>query len=75
MSEIEIFTGPGCSHCESAKRMLKEKGLDFTERNVSEPGVMDELRERLPRARAIPQVFVDGAHIGNDQDLRLHLGA
>ena len=74
-TKIEIFTGPGCAHCEAAKRLLNDRGLSFTERDVSDPAVMDELRQRLPRARAIPQVFVDGAHIGNDQDLRTHLGA
>lgn len=70
MAEIEIFTGPGCAHCEAAKALLRERGLEFAERDISHPEAMAALRERLPRARSIPQVFVDGAHLGNDQDLR-----
>ena len=74
MAEIEIFTGPGCAHCEAAKSFLRDRGLAFTERDISQPDAMADLQARLPRARSIPQVFVDGAHIGNDQDLRLHFG-
>ncbi len=33
-----------------------------------------EFRERLPRVKAIPQVFIDGEHIGGFEDLRLRLG-
>lgn len=74
MSEIEIFTGPGCTHCDAAKRFLQAHGLDYVERDVSDPEVLSELQTRLPRARALPQIFEDGAHLGNDQDLREHLG-
>lgn len=73
MQNIEIFTGPGCAHCEAAKTMLRDHGLDFTERDVSDPEVMAELRQRLPRARSIPQIFADGRHLGNEQDLKLRL--
>lgn len=70
MADIEIYTGPGCAHCEAAKAMLSERGFDFTEHDVADPAQMDALRARLPRVQSIPQIFVDGAHIGNDQDLR-----
>ena len=73
MKNIEIFTGPGCSHCEAAKALLRDHKLDFTERDVSDPDVLAELRQRLPRARSIPQIFVDGEYLGNDQDLKLRL--
>lgn len=67
---IEIFSGPNCSYCEATKTFLKERGLAFTERNVSDPAVLDEFRERLPRLKSIPQVFVDGDHVGGFEDLR-----
>lgn len=28
-----------------------------------------ELLERLPRARAMPQIFIDGEHVGSTEDL------
>jgi len=71
MKDIEIFTGPGCSHCEQAKSLMKQLGLEYTERNIVEPEVMNEFRERLPRARVLPQIFADGKHLGSLEDLQI----
>ena len=73
MRDIEIFTGPGCSHCEAAKALLKTHKLAFTERDVSDSAVLAEFRERLPRVRSLPQIFVDGEHIGSFEDLKSKL--
>lgn len=73
MKQIEMFTGPGCSYCEAAKALLLRRQLSFTERDVSDPAVLTEFRERLPRVRSIPQVFIDGEHIGGYEDLELKL--
>ena len=71
---IEIFTGPNCSYCESAKALMRDNGLAFEEIDlVASPDNMAGFRARLPRARAIPQIFIDGARIGGLEDLRLHL--
>ena len=35
-SEIVVYTMTGCQHCAGAKAYLKEKGVQFTERNVLE---------------------------------------
>ncbi len=73
MKNIEIFTGPGCAHCEAAKSLLKRHGLKYTELDISVPSAMDEFRRRLPRTRSIPQIFADGEHLGNEEDLKLAL--
>jgi len=73
MKDIEIFTGPGCVHCEQAKALLNQRGLEYTERDVSEAAVMDEFRERLPRSKALPQIFADGKHLGSLEDLQINL--
>ena len=73
MSDIEMFAGPNCRHCQAAKDLLAEKGLAYTERDVSDPETLQEFRERLPREKAIPQIFIDGEHIGGYEDLRLRL--
>ena len=73
MPEIEIFTGPGCSYCQAAKALLNERKVPFTERDISDPAVLAEFRERLPRVRSIPQIFADGAHVGGHEDLVLWL--
>ncbi len=74
MSEVEIFTGPGCGYCDAAKALLNRRKMAFTERDISDPAVQAEFRERLPRTRSIPQIFIDGEHIGGFEDLELRLG-
>ncbi len=73
MSAIEMFAGPNCRYCQAAKDLLAAKGLAYTERDISDPEILHELRERLPREKAIPQIFIDGEHIGGYEDLRLRL--
>ena len=73
MKDIEIFTGPDCTYCESAKALLKRHNLAYTERDVSQPEVLAEFQQRLPRVRSIPQIFIDGDHIGSYEDLALKL--
>ncbi len=74
MPKIEIFTGPNCGYCEAAKALMHEHGLDFEEIDLAaSPENIETFQARLPRTRAIPQIFVDGEHIGGLEDLRLHL--
>ena len=69
--DIEIFTGPNCSYCTAAKKLLEERGQVYVEKNITDEGVMDEFRIRLPRQKSLPQIFIDGEYIGNYEDLRL----
>ncbi len=71
MNKIEIFTGPDCGYCTAAKSLLDEKKLKYTERDISSPNILSEFRERLPRVKSIPQIFIDDEHIGGYEDLRL----
>ncbi|MDZ4096118.1 MAG: glutaredoxin domain-containing protein [Paracoccaceae bacterium] len=70
MERVEIFTGLDCGYCTAAKQLLVQRGLAFRERDVSQPEVLAEMRARLPRARTIPQIFIDGEHVGGFDDLR-----
>ena len=72
-AEIEVFSGPGCGYCEAAKALLRQHSLTYRERNVRQPEVLEEFQRRLPRVKSIPQIFIDGEHIGGYEDLKLHL--
>ncbi|NNE21002.1 MAG: glutaredoxin 3 [Rhizobiales bacterium] len=74
MKDVEIFTGPRCGYCTAAKSLLEHLGMAYAERDVSDPAVLKEMRERLPRSKSIPQIFIDGEHIGGYDDLRLKFG-
>ena len=73
--KIEIFSTPRCGFCDQAKRLLDAKGIDYTDYDISaDEAYLDEFRRRLPRVKAIPQIFVEGEHIGSYEDL-YHLDA
>ena len=74
MKDVEIFTGPRCGYCTAAKSLLQQLGMSYTERDVRDPEVLQEMRVRLPRSKSIPQIFIDGEHIGGYDDLRLKFG-
>ncbi|WP_300303972.1 glutaredoxin domain-containing protein [Ferrovibrio sp.] len=66
---IEIYTGPHCGYCERAKALLKGRALPYRELDISVPSIRQEMFKRLPRAKTIPQIFIDGAHVGGCEDL------
>ncbi|MDP2740147.1 MAG: glutaredoxin domain-containing protein [Pseudorhodobacter sp.] len=75
MTQIEIFTGPGCRYCTAAKQLLTAHNLPFVERDISYAEALAEMRQRLPHARTIPQIFVGDEHVGGYDDLSHRLNA
>ncbi len=70
MAVIEIYSGPECGYCKQAKALLDERGLAYTDYDIAaDAGRREELLKRLPRVRTIPQIFVDGEHVGGYEDL------
>lgn len=49
-------------------------GLPFEERDIGDAVHREELVRRRPRSKSIPQVFIDGAHIGGFEDLEILAG-
>lgn len=68
---VEMFSGPGCAYCARTRELLTARGLDFVEYDISESGQLDEFTRRLPRTKSIPQIFIDGQHIGSWEDLQI----
>lgn len=70
MAKIEIYTTPFCPYCQRAKALLAKKNVDFIEHDVSsEPGARQEMQERADGKRTVPQIFVDGRHIGDSDGI------
>ena len=70
MAEIEIYTSPWCPFCIAAKRLLDNKGLAYNEIDVTmTSGARGEMIERAGGNRKVPQIFVDGEHIGDCDDI------
>ncbi|MCH8861762.1 MAG: glutaredoxin 3 [Proteobacteria bacterium] len=70
MPEVEIYTSMMCGFCYRAKALLKAKNVAYTEIGVSlNPVKRVEMIERAAGARSVPQIFVDGRHIGDCDEL------
>jgi glutaredoxin 3 len=70
MTKVEIYTGMMCGYCAAAKRLLNQKGVDFEETDVSFDGAKrKEMMSRAGGRHTVPQIFIDGEHIGGCDDL------
>jgi glutaredoxin 3 len=71
MKNITIYTGPLCSYCEAAKRLLTRNNVTYNEINIATvDGAMDEMIKKANGKRTIPQIFFDEMHIGGYDDVR-----
>jgi glutaredoxin 3 len=67
---VLVYSQPFCGYCSAAKRLLTAKGAAFTEIDVmAEMGRRAEMMERSGGRRTVPQIFIDGRHIGGYDDL------
>lgn len=67
---IEIYTTMFCGYCSAAKRLLRDKGADYSEIDVTaDPQARAAMRERAGSRHTVPQIFIAGRHIGGYEDL------
>jgi glutaredoxin-like protein len=72
--DILLFTREGCAYCARAKGMLHEQGMAFEEVRLGDTVTLRGIRAATGRD-TVPQVFVDGAWIGDSQALEAWLQA
>ncbi len=70
MPAIEIYSSDFCPYCARAKALLRKKGMSFTEIDViSSPQRRAEMRDRAGGRNTVPQIFIDGQHVGGCDDI------
>jgi glutaredoxin 3 len=70
MSPIELYTTPYCPYCLSAKDLLRQKGVQFNEVDVSgHPQLRAEMTRRASGRSTVPQIFIGATHVGGCDDL------
>ena len=62
-----------CPYCDQAKALLKQKGYQIEERKIGDGYTKEELLEAVPTARTVPQIFLDGEHVGGFNELKQKL--
>jgi glutaredoxin 3 len=69
-SEVEIYTTMMCGFCYRAKALLKAKNITYNEISVGMNAARrSEMIERAAGACTVPQIFINGAHIGDCDEL------
>lgn len=70
MADILIYTKGYCPYCAAAKDLLDQKGQSFREVDVTgRPAEQRAMAEKAGGRSTVPQIFIDGRHIGGCDDL------
>lgn len=64
---IWIYGKDDCIWCDKAVQYLTDTNRMYRYININEPGVLDYLR--LKGLKTVPQIWLDGNHIGGYNDL------
>jgi len=68
-----IWSKTPCPFCEQAKEMLRSNNIEFEDRDITKGWTLEQLREAVPNAQTIPQIFIDGEFVGGIKSLRERL--
>lgn len=70
LAKVEIYTKGWCPYCVRAKRLLSEREAEVVEHSVDFGGDMkSEMIQRAGGRTTVPQIFIDGRHVGGCDDL------
>jgi len=70
MTNVEIYTKAFCGYCARAKELLRSKRVEFEEYDITMGGPKRaEMLERANGGTTVPQIFIDGQHIGGSDRL------
>lgn len=70
MHNTTIYTTSVCPYCQSAKRLLTEKGVSFEEIGLdAKPELRTELSEKFGGWRTVPMIVLEGEFIGGYSEL------
>ncbi len=70
VAKVEIYTTSYCPYCMRAKSLLRSKGVEFTEIDVTDDDAMrQKMVERSGGRRTVPEIFVNGKIIGGYDEL------
>ena len=69
---VSIITKPGCPYCIEAKNSLMQQGWSYEEISLGRDATLKSVRA-ITGLETVPQVFINGEHIGGSEDLQVYL--
>ena len=74
-----VYTKDNCTFCDQAKQLLTSKGIPYVAKHLGIDITREELLQRIPNARTMPQIIKSDAttsvHIGGFAELKKYLHA
>jgi len=69
MAEVTIYTTVACPYCVQAKRLLAQKGIPYTEIDVTTDAARRHEMIQASGRRTVPQIFIGERSIGGFDEL------
>ncbi|RCK51650.1 glutaredoxin [Thalassospira profundimaris] len=70
MAKVEVYATDWCPYCKRARKLLDEKNATYEVIDVMmEPRRKKEMMDRAGGRTSVPQIFIDGDHIGGCDEL------
>jgi glutaredoxin 3 len=69
-AKVEIYTWATCPFCIRAKKLLEQKGVDYTEYSIDgDEMARSQMAQRSNGRRSVPQIFINDQHVGGCDDI------
>ncbi|WP_294196090.1 glutaredoxin 3 [uncultured Sphingomonas sp.] len=70
MAKVEIYTKAFCPYCARAMNLLASKDVQVEETDIGmNTAKRGEMIDRAGGRTTVPQIFIDGTHVGGSDDL------
>jgi len=70
VAKVEVYSTSYCPYCMRAKALLRSKGIEFAELDVTDnPGLRAKMVELAGGRRTVPEIFINGEIIGGCDEL------
>lgn len=68
--KLVIYSRDGCVYCDMAIQLALSKGIDTQIMKLDRDYTVEDFTSKFPYAHTVPQIELDGEHIGGYQDLK-----
>ena len=73
MKKLALYTIQGCPYCATARNLLITNKIDHEEVDITPDSSnwRDKLQKTSGGERSVPQVYIDGKYMGQDDELKV----
>ena len=66
---VIIYGRPACGWCDQAIAICKQYKIEYEYKNIKNENFKNELFEKMPNAKTVPQIWWNDKHIGGFSEL------